>query len=203
MVSLAAAVAAIMNDIDVSPAETQAERKKRYATFFPEKLAQVLASPYEDANSTWEFRATSVPSSRTPTPDNYSVEDLSPAQRIALKYRAGSPAQQIVMKYRQRELSIVINDVTARTSTDSSGHGTLVESDAPAKEEQMDEEHDDGSSIFEDASSSCSPDDDKETAFIELDAPILRHSISCSQLFDNAVRHDYSSFLFSKSSQGG
>ncbi|KAF9055345.1 hypothetical protein BDZ89DRAFT_1055939 [Hymenopellis radicata] len=138
--------------------------------------SEVLAAPYEDANSTWEFRATSVPCSRS---------RLSPAQKIALKYREGSPAQQIVMKYRQREFSIVITDVTSsRNSTSSSD----MAADAPAKEQQFNEDLEDGSSILENASYILpDADDDKETAFIESDAPMLRHSVSCAQLFGNAM----------------
>jgi hypothetical protein len=78
---------------------TTFDNTKRHATYFPSKASFNTKWNFSDDDaSTWEFSAPVAPMSRTSSSSSTGTAYSSPAQEIALKYRAGMPLESIHMR---------------------------------------------------------------------------------------------------------
>lgn len=96
----------------------QWDQSKRYATYFPSKASFHTKWNFADDESTWEFSAPVAPS-RSSSTDTCSSSSSSPAQEIALRYRAGIPLNAVLTRSSTASEISTDSDVSWETAVDS------------------------------------------------------------------------------------
>lgn len=87
----------VRNTVRTRPIIRQHDQQKRHATYFPSKASFDTKWNFSsDDESTWEFSAPVAHIARSSSTDTCSSTSSTPAQEIALRYRAGMPLQAVL-----------------------------------------------------------------------------------------------------------